>query len=378
MVDTIVIGGGIVGASAAYHLAKGGAKTLLVDRHDPGRATDAGAGILSPETSGIGIAEAWFPFAVECVDYYTILMPLLYAEQDGDTGYAVCGKLTVAVDDDEVEAFNHARERIFARQKQRGLPSVDDLYEISSEEAQQMFPPLAPVKGAIYYRGGARVDGRLLNAALLRAAARYNLERRQASVERLVMDGKNVTGVVVDGATITASRVIIAGGAWTPEFATQLGVEIPVRPQRGQIIHLTLPDADTADFPIVVAFHGHYIVAWEGGRIVVGATRELGVGFNRFTTADGIREVLGEATRVAPGLGQAQFQEIRVGLRPHTEDHLPVLGEVPNIANVYLCTGHGASGLQLGPYSGKLAADWALGNPVKTDIAAFHVTRFKS
>jgi D-amino-acid dehydrogenase len=95
------------------------------------------------------------------------------------------------------------------------------------------------------------------------------------------------------------------------------------------------------------------------------------------TTAAGVHEVLSEALRVAPGLAQASIHEIRVGLRPYTTpDTLPVLGPVPNVREVLLATGHGPTGLTLGPYSGKLTADMILGQAGTTDISAFSVARF--
>ncbi len=80
--------------------------------------------------------------------------------------------------------------------------------------------------------------------------------------------------------------------------------------------------------------------------------------------------------RVAPQLKDAQLLEVRVGLRPMTPDLLPVLGTVPKLENLYLATGHGSSGLLLGPYSGKLVAQMMLDNQPETDLAAFDVTRF--
>ena len=99
------------------------------------------------------------------------------------------------------------------------------------------------------------------------------------------------------------------------------------------------------------------MVPWPNGRITVGATRETGSGFKPVTTAAGVHEVMSEALRVAPGLSQAQFKELRVGLRPLTADMSPVLGEIPGVDNIYVATGHGPTGLQLGPYSGKLVAE---------------------
>jgi D-amino-acid dehydrogenase len=195
-------------------------------------------------------------------------------------------------------------------------------------------------------------------------------------VERLILQHGAVTGVVVAGETLTAGQVIIAGGAWSQTFGAQLGIAIPVAPQRGQIIHLGLPGTETAAWPILSAFRGHYMVAWPDSRVVVGATREMRSGFDPHTTVAGVQEVLSEALRLAPGLASAEIRDIRVGLRPLTIDTLPVLGPVPGVENLLLATGHGATGLTLGPYSGKVMADMALGQAAALDMSAFHVARF--
>jgi D-amino-acid dehydrogenase len=212
--------------------------------------------------------------------------------------------------------------------------------------------------------------------ALIRAAVQHGLTVRRGSVERLITQpaaagiGKTVSGVIVDGETLAADHVIIAGGAWSPAFGGQLGIEIPIQPLRGQIIHLGLPGVDTAGWPIVEPFHSHYLVCWPDSRVVAGATREQ-AGFAAQTTAGGVHEVLSEALRVAPGLASAEVREIRVGLRPATPDYLPVLGPVPGVTGVYLATGMGATGLHLGPYGGKLAAEWVLGEQQQAGCLGF-------
>jgi D-amino-acid dehydrogenase len=128
--DTIVIGGGVVGAATAYHLAKAGAQTLLIDRNDASRATNAGAGILAPELTG-GESDTWFDFAVRAVGYYPQLVADLAEAGADDTSYAVCGKLLVAIGDDELAAFSQARERVLARQTYRGVPSTAELHDLS-------------------------------------------------------------------------------------------------------------------------------------------------------------------------------------------------------------------------------------------------------
>ena len=101
-----------------------------------------------------------------------------------------------------------------------------------------------------------------------------------------------------------------------------------------------------------------------------------GSGYAARTSAAGVEEVVREALRVAPGLADARLLEIRVGLRPQPLDGLPVLGAVPGVEGVFLATGHGPTGLQLGPYSGKIAATLAQGQRCEADISAFDVTRF--
>ncbi len=85
---------------------------------------------------------------------------------------------------------------------------------------------------------------------------------------------------------------------------------------------------------MVSGFHDHYLVAWPGGRVAVGATRETGSGFDPRSTAAGVREVLDEALRLAPGLAAATLLEVRVGLRPLAADGLPILGPVPGCAGL--------------------------------------------
>jgi D-amino-acid dehydrogenase len=128
---------------------------------------------------------------------------------------------------------------------------------------------------------------------------------------------------------------------------------------------------------MISAFHHHYLVAWPDSRVVAGATRETGSGFAPHTTAAGVREVLAEAVRVAPGLGPAEVREIRVGLRPFTADGLPVLGPVPGVRGAFLVTGHGPTGLTLGAYSGRVVARQMLGEPPGTDLEPYSIARFR-
>ncbi len=374
MDEVVVIGGGIVGAGATYCLAREGVRVTLVDQGDPGQATAAGAGIISPGTSFRPPA-AFFPLAFRSVEYYPRLLEELAEDGETASGYEEVGLLHVAMDEEE-ETRLPSLLRLVEERKAAGVRNIGEISLLDARSARELFPVLGSVRGALHTSGAARVDGRLLRDAMLRAA-----ERRGARVLRgkvsLVPRADHITGVEVDGEGHPADAVLIAGGAWSGALARSLMLDLPVYPQRGQILHLGMPGVNTSSWPIVVGFHTHYLLTFPTDRVVAGTTREDGSGFDSNSTAGGIYEALDEALRVAPGLGDAVMSEVRVGLRPATPDGLPIIGPVPGVGNAYIATGHGASGLQLGPYTGAVLADLLLGRRTQADLLPFAPERFR-
>lgn len=375
MDDVIVIGGGIVGASAAYHLARSGAHITLIDQNQPGQATAAGAGIIAPGTSFRPPA-AFFPLAFRAVAYYEELLTNLAADGESNTGYETVGLLHIATSEEEAARLPLLL-RLFEERQAAGVKNLGELHLLSDQEARALFPALGIVHGALYASGAARLDGRLMRDAL-RGAAQFRGAKIVVSDQgaTLVREGKRVVRVLVEGQTFTAGTVILAAGSWSGQFAETLELALPVYPQRGQILHLQGP-AEASHWPIVVGFHSHYILTFPGGRIVAGATREDHAGFDVRETAGGVHEALSQALRIAPGLADTTLREVRIGLRPATPDGLPILGGVSPVENVFLVTGHGPSGLQLGPYSGALVADLALGKQPELDLSPFTIERFQ-
>ena len=200
-------------------------------------------------------------------------------------------------------------------------------------------------------------------------------------VTGFTVDAGRVAEVATTGDPIDCGTVVIAGGAWTDVLAGHFGVRGSVRPVRGQIIHLSLAHLDddtrvhTGDWPILHPLSSHYVVPWPAGRVVLGATVE-DVGFDARPTAAGLEQLFVEGVRRCPGLADATFLEVRVGLRPTSEDDLPLLGRVPGVENVYVASGHGANGLLLGPVSGRVVADVIAGREPVVDLTAFAPGRF--
>lgn len=376
MDDVIVIGGGIVGASVTYHLARAGAHVTLVDQARPGQATAAGAGIIA---SGSGFREpsAYFSLAFHAMRHYEELLTHLAEDGENATGYETVGMLHVAASEEEAARLPILL-RLLEERRAAGFKNLGAVRLLDGQEARALFPALGIVHGAVFIPEAARLDGRLMRDALRGAAqlrgARIIVTDHEAT---LVREGQRVVQVNAEKQTLRADSVVIATGAWSGQFAETLGICLPVYPQRGQILHLQGSE-ESSTWPIIMGFHSHYILTFPGGRIVAGATRESQAGFDVRQTTAGVHEVLSQTLRLAPGLAQTTLHEIRIGLRPASPDGLPMLGRVPAIENVFLATGHGPSGLQLGPYSGALVAELVIGHTPERDLTPFAVARFQN
>ncbi len=357
----LVIGSGIGGASVAYHLAAAGAEVIVADAAIAGAATEAGAGIVSPWTSRRDDADSAFSHAA--ARYYPEFAARL-AEDGEDSSYEVVGGMVVSADESELDA---AEARLAARAEL--APEIGKISRLDPAGAREFFPVLAPDLGAVHLSGAGRVDGRRLRRAMLSASRRHGVERVDARVE-LRPDGS----VSLAGKPLEADAVVIAAGAWTADLLTPLGIRVRVEPHRGQISHFDLPGVDTAAWPVIIPQTSHYLLAFRGGRVVAGATRERESGFDYRVTAAGQREVLDNALAVAPGLTDATLVETRVGFRPGTPDDLPVLGELR--PGLVLATGFGPAGLTLAPFTGKLLAALVLGEDVPFDLSPFSPDRF--
>jgi D-amino-acid dehydrogenase len=363
-----IIGGGVLGASTALHLAHAGADVVLVDAALDGRATAAGAGIVCPWISGADDGPFYQLYAGGA-RYYPELVTLLGARGEHDLGYARVDGLCVSDDATELDFIaDHVRARAAED------PVAGEVRRVSATEARALFPPLRAGLAGVLVTGGARVDGRLVTAALWRAARGLGADLREGIAE-LTLSDRRVAGVRVAGETLTADAVVVAAGAWAPALLRPVGMALPVAPMRGQIVHLRLPGADTAAWPVVLPMSEHYLLAFEGSRVVVGATREVGVGFDYRVTAAGQAEVLQHALHVAPGLGEATVIETRIGFRPASADGLPLLGAVRGVDGLYVGNGLGAVGLTIGPFAGRLLADQVLGREPAMDLRPFDPLR---
>jgi D-amino-acid dehydrogenase len=356
----VVVGSGVAGASVAFALAGGGADVTVVDRVRPGQATAAGAGIVQPWSSGTA-GPAYDLYAAGAA-HYPALVERLAAVGVSDLGYRVTGSLVV---DPDPARLDEVEDRV--RRRTAGVAVAGAVERLGARDARALFPPLAPDLGAVLVSGGARVDGRRLRSGLLAGAGRLGATVLDTPA-RVEPAGGSWVVRTPDG-DLGADAVVVAAGAWTDEVLAPLGVRLAVEPQRGQLVHLSLAGTDTAAWPSVLPPGRHYLLPFDAGRVVVGATRETGSGFDPRVTAAGLREVLDAALSVAPGLAAASVLETRVGLRPRAPR--PVLGPVPDRPGLYVCTGFGSAGLTMAPVAGDALARSILGRPAGPDLGPF-------
>ncbi|AGT31709.1 oxidoreductase [Geobacillus genomosp. 3] len=362
----IIVGAGILGASAAYHLAKEGATVMIVDRGDKGQATDAAAGIVCPWLSQRR-NKKWYRLAKSGATFYLSLIEELQALGETNTGYARVGALCLHTDEQKLEQLE---TRALERRKE--APEMGEIVRLGPMETKEWFPPLADGYHAVYVSGAARVNGRALRTALLNAAQKLGAVYMRGNAQLRHRDSR-IIGVEIDGANYEADAVIVTAGAWAGELLGPLGVKFAVTPQKGQIVHLEWLTSETDRWSVVMPPNNQYMLAFPGGRIVVGTTHEDEAGMDVRATAGGIHEILDKALAVAPGLSACTYVETRVGFRPRTPGFLPVFGALPGFAGLYAANGLGSSGLTAGPYLGAELAKLVLGRPTELDPLDYNI-----
>lgn len=365
--EVLIVGAGAIGSSIAYYLAKSGVRVALFDRGGVGQeSTRASAGMLIPlsESTGPG---PFTDLAMESARLFEALNQELYERTGMDVGYRRTPLLRVALDELEEHELRERR----AWQDRAGIP-VAWLDAVSALEVE---PGLNPrLRAALYYVNDHQVNALGLTRALVRAGVDLGAALHEGTaVDSLNLDGDRVTGVRAGGETYHADEVVIATGAWSSSWGTELRTSIPVRPVRGQMVALK-----TSGTPIrsVVFSRAGYLVSKPDGLTLVGATEEE-AGFDARPTAAGVAGLLDVIPRLVPRLSNANFAGAWAGLRPGTPDRLPLIGRLPGWQGVTLATGHFRNGILLAPATGLLVSDLLRRQHPRLPLQAFDPARFR-
>lgn len=359
MTSYIVIGGGILGASTAYHLAKNNVHVTLIDRKDVGQASAAAAGIICPWISQRR-NKKWYELVKNGAKYYKQLVEELEALGETTTGYKQVG--AIALQNDE-KKLNKMLERALV--KREDAPEIRELKILTPAETKEHFPLISEDFSSLYVEGAARVDGREMRDALIRGAKKLGAEVIYGNAE--LANG----AVIVNETKLEADGIIFTAGAWGNELPLELGVDMKVTFQKAQIMHFQLETKETGNWPVVLPPTNQYLLTFDNGKVVAGSTYEENTGYDINVTAAGKKELLENATSIAKSLESAQIEEVRVGFRPYTPEFLPVIGKLPGFESVYFANGLGASGLTAGPFVGAELAKLVMGHETVLDLSVY-------
>ncbi len=363
-----IVGGGVIGLSIAWRLARAGAGVTVFERDRAGAgASRVAAGMLAPITEtlpGHG-HDALVRFARASLARY----PSFLAELEHDADMAVPldshGTLIVARDRDDAESIKRAYEY----RRALDLP----VEWISGARAREIEPLLAPrVHAAVWIPDDHQVDTHALLAALARACAHRGVTiRENATVENVRVHNEAVVGVRVANEDVDADVVIVAAGAWSGTIGEVPGAVAPVRPVKGQIVRLRATD----DFVLahVIRTPRVYVLRKADGRVLVGATQEE-VGFDVQPVAGAIKDLLEHAWEILPATYELPFEGVDVGLRPAARDHLPIIGAT-DVRGLVMATGHFRSGILLAPATADAVVDGIANGRFPEDVAAFSPQR---
>jgi glycine oxidase len=356
--DVLILGGGVIGLTTAYYLARGGVRVTVTDKSGFGQeASWAGAGILppgNPERAATpydrlrGLSASLFPS----------LSAELRESTGIDNGYLRCGGLDIG--DDAIAADVWRAEGIAFE-------------KLDANAARRLEPGLAANLGPVFHLPDlAQLRNPRHVKALMAACTSLGVRLQPGcAVHGFERRGQRVMAAHTDAGSMTASRFLLATGAWTEALLTPFGVQPGVRPVRGQIALLRTPA------PLlrrVVMQDKCYLVPRADGRVLVGATEE-DAGFDKVTTAGAIAGLLSFAQTVVPGTGQAEVERCWAGLRPGSPDGRPFLGPVPGCENLFVAAGHFRAGLQLSPATGTVLQELLMGKPLSLPIDAFRLDR---
>lgn len=320
-----VLGAGIIGCSIAYELAARGARVRVVDPRPAGDgATQASAGTLAPHIESH--SEIQRLLGARSLALFDDYVSRVIGDGGGGFEYARSGTLQVAATPAEADALAaHGRQLTVAGVRHQLLAPA---------ETSTLEPGLAPVENALLIPDHGVVGVQGLTRALERAIVRRGGEWTSGSLD-------------VSTAAREADAVVVATGAWAGD---------PVKPIRGQLVHLRL---DTPPVRRVIWGSRCYAAPWSDGSLLVGATVE-DVGFDESSTPEAVRSLSVAAAELIPGARGARISGVRVGLRPYTPDGLPIVGRSSTMPAVFYATGHYRTGVLLAPLTARLVADLVL------------------
>ncbi len=376
--EVVVIGGGVVGSSVAYFLARAGKNVVLVEKGcKGGEASSANAAFVWSITRkpGIDIRLAMHSFNIH---------RQLKAELEMDFEYEQGGGLMI-IEDEEQLPFVEAHLR---KRSEDGYP----LEMIDAKQVLELEPHLSKerVFGAVYSPIDGKTNPIFLVIALNREAQKLGARLfHYTEVKGIEVAGDKVKGVVTDKGTIKTDTVVNAAGSWGCFIGDMVGIKVPVSPfQLAMLVTEQLPP--TISHVIMGASYmveedsgkagglgcGLVMSQQAAGNLLIGASWRK-TGYDKRTIQDEIELMAKVNVRAMPMLKTVRIIRSYANFFPYTEDDLPILGKVDGVEGFIMACGHCGHGIGMGPGSGKLIQELICEGKTTIPLDELSLSRFK-
>ncbi len=346
----MVLGAGVIGVSIADALAARGVRVTVLDMRSPGRgASHASAGILAPYTE----AHEHTPLlglGTRSLSLFDAFVDGLSAESGRPVEYARTGTLEVALREGD-------EARLRASGAWLSTHGVESEWLGATELAGFESTVATGARGGLFVKPHGFIGVPSLIAALVQRARSRGATFESPLEAAEVIPHDDRVDVGAGDRRYTAEAVVIASGSWSRRVRVKGIAALPVRPVRGQLLHLKWPA--TARPGRVVWGPRCYTVPWSNGTLLVGATVEE-AGFDESTTAGGVRDLTDAVTELLPASKDAVFIDARAGLRPAMPDGLPAIGPLRAAPRVTIATGHYRNGILLAPLTAEVVARYVV------------------
>jgi sarcosine oxidase subunit beta len=363
--EVVVVGGGAVGTSIAFHLAEAGADVCLLERDalSSGSTSRAAGGVRTQFSDPLNIA-----IGLRGVEAFE-----RFAERPGgEIDFKQVGYLFLLDREEDVAVF----ERSVALQNELGVPSR----VIDQAEAARL-SPLAGLDGVLAATY-CPIDGHASPEAVSQgyaagARAHGAMVVTGSSATGVALDDGTVRGVETDAGTIETTTVVCAAGVWSPDFARTAGVELPVEPIFREVVTTAPVDGLPDKLPLTVDFTSGLYFHREGPGLLIGmADREQQPGFDAPTDPDWLEHVTEVAARRAPAFLDMGIAHGWKGYYEVSPDHNGLVGEAPGVERFMYATGFSGHGFMQAPAVGEIVRDLVLGREPFVDVSPLAAERF--
>jgi glycine oxidase len=349
--DAIIVGGGIIGLSAALDLRRKGAEVAVLERGQPGReASHAAAGMLAfcdPDTHPL-----LQDFCFASARLYPEYVKAVEADSGMDADFRRDGTIAFLTVDEA--------ERCTGQ-------------ELTPGQVRDMEPLIQAPKMRAFHLPEQSVDNRALVSGLLAACERRGVElQANTEVTKIDVEAGRTRGISTATSTLLASAVVNCAGAWAARVEPQI---LPTRPRKGQMLAVSGTDPRRPLLRHVIRTPEIYLVPRSDGRIVIGATVE-DAGYDKHVNPAAIRKLHDAGAGVLPELAHVGVREAWAGLRPGSPDDLPIIGATA-VPGYFAATGHFRNGILLAPITAKVVAEMVRGEAPSFDLVAFSPRRFE-